>query len=100
MGKVTYAIGFKNELPFQNEIKQQKRLYAQYQRTGNELLVAETATQIADTLLDQWEELIATGEAAEEEQKSLETALKYCDEARYIFKRFEKLKNVVRYRFI
>ncbi|CAO3666534.1 unnamed protein product [Umbelopsis ramanniana] len=95
MGKVTYAIGFKNELPLQNEIKQQKRLYAQYQRTNNELLVAETATQIADTLLDQWEELIATGEAVEEEQKSLETALKYCDEARYIFKRFENWKNVV-----
>jgi hypothetical protein len=97
MGKVTYAIGFKNELPFQSEIKQQKRLYAQYQRAGDELLVAETATQIADTFLDQWEELNVTGEAAEEQQKSLETALKYCDEARYIFKKFEKLKNVARY---
>ncbi|KAI9286680.1 hypothetical protein BC943DRAFT_228359 [Umbelopsis sp. AD052] len=95
MGKVTYAIGFKNELPFQSEIKQQKRLHAQYQRVDNKLLVAETATQIADTFLDQWEELIATGEASEEQQKALESALKYCDEARYIFKKLKKLKNVV-----
>ncbi|KAH8548353.1 hypothetical protein BGW37DRAFT_430971 [Umbelopsis sp. PMI_123] len=97
MGKVTYAIGFKDELPFQSEIKQNKRLYAQYREDGNNLLVADTARQIADILLDQYDELITTSEDTQVVLKSLENALKYCDEATYIFEKFDKLKDIVRY---
>jgi hypothetical protein len=93
MGKVTYAIGFRNELPFRNEIKQQRRLYSRYREKGDTGLAADTARQLADTLLDQADELIAMEEADDMYRKSLHSAIAYCKEASSQFARLDRQKD-------
>lgn len=97
MGKVTYAIGFRNELPYQNEVKQQRRMYNSLREKGHSLSAAEAARQLAETLLDQGDELIAMNDSITAQRKSLESALRYCDEARNIFNELDNQKERIRY---
>jgi hypothetical protein len=97
MGKVTYAIGFKNELPYEAEIKQQRRVYTSQKEKGNGLKVAETARQLAETLLDQSDELAALDEDPEVQEKSLIKALDYCNEAKTLYNNPDHYKELLRY---
>lgn len=97
MGKVTYAIGFKNELPFEAEIKQQRRIYNAQKIKGDNLEAAETARQLAETLLDQSDELAALDEDLEVQKKSLTKALDYCNEAASFYDSADQYKELLRY---
>lgn len=97
MGKVTYAIGFKNELPFEAEIRQQRRVYNSQKIKGNNLKAAETARQLAETLLDQSDELAALEEDEEIQRKSLTKALDYCREAALLYESPDQHKDFLKY---
>ncbi|KAG2181286.1 hypothetical protein INT43_008869 [Umbelopsis isabellina] len=100
MGKVTYAIGFKNELPFEAEIKQQRRVYNSLKIKGNYLKAAETARQLAETLLDQSDELAALEEDLEIQKKSLTKALDYCNEAACFYDSPDQYKELLSVKYI